>query len=100
LSFVPTHQQAHVHASSLNIYRRRFEFYPQLSTFPFLFPSIPKSQKSPLHEPMKRGTTYSPPTSTTLTSMSAPTKTTSSSCIPCINISSLSLHTLFSQHFS
>jgi hypothetical protein len=30
-------QEAHVHAPSLNIYRHRFEFCPQLSTVPFLF---------------------------------------------------------------
>jgi hypothetical protein len=35
---MPTHQQTHVHAPSLNIYRHRFEFHPQLSTIPFLFP--------------------------------------------------------------
>jgi hypothetical protein len=36
-SSVPTHQQALVRAPSLNIYRRWFEFRPQIYTFPFLF---------------------------------------------------------------
>jgi hypothetical protein len=34
---MPTYQQAHVSAPSLNIYWRRFEFRPQIYTFPFLF---------------------------------------------------------------
>jgi hypothetical protein len=37
LFFVPTHQHEIVHAPSLNIYWRQFEFHPQLSTIPFLF---------------------------------------------------------------
>jgi hypothetical protein len=36
-SFVPTHQHTPARAPSLNIYRCRFEFHPQLSTFAFLF---------------------------------------------------------------
>jgi hypothetical protein len=40
--FVPTHQQTPVHAPSLNIYRHRFEFHPQLSTVPFLFLLYPQ----------------------------------------------------------
>jgi hypothetical protein len=36
-SMVPMHQQAPVCDPSLNIYRRRFDFHPKLSTFPFLF---------------------------------------------------------------
>jgi hypothetical protein len=34
---MPTHQHATVRARSLNIYRRQFEFRPQLSIVPFLF---------------------------------------------------------------
>jgi hypothetical protein len=34
---VPTNKHATVRAPSLNIYRRRFEFHPQISTVPFLF---------------------------------------------------------------
>jgi hypothetical protein len=34
---VPTNKQATVRAPSLNIYRRRFEFHPQISIVPFLF---------------------------------------------------------------
>jgi hypothetical protein len=34
---VPMNKQATVRAPSLNIYRRRFEFHPQISNVPFLF---------------------------------------------------------------
>jgi hypothetical protein len=39
---MPVHQPTPVRASSLNIYRRRFEFSPQLSHFPFLFLLYPQ----------------------------------------------------------
>jgi hypothetical protein len=34
---MPTNKQVTVHAPSLNIYQRRFEFCPQISIVPFLF---------------------------------------------------------------
>jgi hypothetical protein len=39
---MPTNKHATVGAPSLNIYRRRFEFHPQLSTIPFLFLLYPQ----------------------------------------------------------
>jgi hypothetical protein len=36
-SSVPMHEHAPVHDPSLNIFQCRFDFHPQLSTFPFLF---------------------------------------------------------------
>jgi hypothetical protein len=39
---MPVHQPTPVRVSSLNIYRRRFEFSPQLSYFPFLFLLYPQ----------------------------------------------------------
>jgi hypothetical protein len=39
---VPTHQHATILAPSLNIYKCRFKFRPQLSTIPFLFLLYPK----------------------------------------------------------
>jgi hypothetical protein len=59
--------------------------------------SIPKLQKLPPQEPTKRGVSYSMLMLGTPTSTSALAKTTSSLLIPCIGISSLGLHAIFSR---